>query len=176
MGPRCDVFGPLGSRIRALHPELWAVSFQSASALAAFCGKVALVQMSEVRYFVNEEPYPSQLYRIAPWPRVRANPSCMAVVFHQCRVNQRVNGVLAKKPTELVSNSRAILAKFENLSCPGNHEHASLLGGRAKSTQKWSYEMCQRLAAGIEQQVLQSLRTSCIPEQYAFLSFSRSWL
>ena len=106
MGPRCDVFGPLGSRNRVLRSDSWQAAYVTAAELAEFCGVVAELQMREGRFFVNEQPFPSQLYRVSPWPQVRAMPACLAVVFHQCRVNQQIQGKLVKKPTELVSNSR----------------------------------------------------------------------
>ena len=104
MAPRCDPFGPLGSRNRVLHPEAWQAAYATAGPLAAFCAQVAMLQMAEGRYFLVEQPYPSKLYEVAPWPDVRASPQCQRVVFHQCQVGLCIDGKPALKPTELVAN------------------------------------------------------------------------
>ena len=54
-----------------LHPETWEKSYLYASKLAAFCGQIALNQLEEGRHFLCEQPFPSRLYEVAPWPQVR---------------------------------------------------------------------------------------------------------
>ena len=158
MAPVCTPYGPLGNRNRVLHPEAWRKSLQNAEPLAAFCGRVAQLQLAKGRYFLTEQPYPSRLYLVAPWPEVRSHPRCFCVVFHQCMVQQSIDGLPVKKPTELVSNALPILQNFANLQCDGSHDHASLLGGRADAAKKWTYDMCSRIANGIEKLVRQLAR------------------
>ena len=153
MAPRCDPFGPLGSRNRVIHQAAWQRAYAQAAPLARFCGEIAQVQQSNGRYYVVEQPYPSSMYEVSPWPDIRTHSQCQRVVFHQCMVGQAVQGVPAKKPTELVANCPEVLQPFCNLQCDGQHEHASLLGSQAKGTQRWTPKMCRLLAYGIEQLV-----------------------
>ena len=102
--------------------------------------------------------YPSALYRVEPWPQVRMHETCLCVVFDQCMTGLTVAGMPARKRTELVSNAREVLEKFAHLRCDGTHAHADLLGGNARHAQKWPYNMCNRIAAGIEALVKQLMR------------------
>ena len=151
MGPICGPFGPLGSRNRVLHPETWERSYMYASKLAAFCGDIAIAQLEEGRHFLCEQPFPSKLYEVAPWPQVRQHPNCLRVVFDQCTVGQHINGILVKKPTELVSSHHILLKRFANHICQNDHEHQQLLGGLAKYAQRWPRKMCDMIAASIDE-------------------------
>ena len=153
MAPVCTPYGPLGNWNRTIHREAWESSYRRAAPLAAFCGRVAQHQLQHGLYYVAEQPYPSRLWQEQPWPQVRADDQSYRIVVHQCMLDQRVNGQLVKKPTELVSNSLHILQQFANLQCDGSHQHLSLLSGRAQPAQKWSYQMCDRIARGIERLV-----------------------
>ena len=146
MAPVCSPYGPVGMWNQQIHPEAWQRSVERAEPLAAFTGKVAALQIAEGRYFVNEQPFPSNLYRVVPWPEVRRHPTCLRVVFHQCMVGQCVAGQPAKKPTELVANHIELLKPFANLQCDGGHTHAQLVGGKASVAQRWPHEMCRRIA------------------------------
>ena len=149
MAPICTPFGPLGSRNRMLHPETWERSFVYASKLAEFCGCIALIQLEEGRHFLCEQPFPSKLYEVAPWPQVRQH--CLRVVFDQCTVGQCINGLPVKKPTELVATHHILLKRFANHICQNDHQHQQLLGGLAKYAQKWPRKMCDMIAASIEE-------------------------
>ena len=152
MSPICTPFGPLGHRNYILHRDAWCESFATAGPLANFCGKLALRQSQLGLFYVNEQPFPSSMYEIAPWPQVRARDDCHRVVFHQCKLGLQVNGLPCKKPTELTSNSTVILRQFAGLRCDSSHTHAILLGGNAHAARIWPHMMCSRLARGIELQ------------------------
>ena len=163
MGPRCDPFGPLGRWNRAVHPEGWARSYDEAAPLAEFCGRVALLQITKGRHFLCEQPQSSALFQEEPWPKVMQHHGTRRIVFHQCRVKQYVNGFLCKKATELVASSAILLQPFVGLTCQGGHTHAILTGGQATKAQRWSRNMCDRIAYGIQQlrkSLLKELRTS----------------
>ena len=163
MGPRCDPFGPLGRWNRAVHPEGWSRSYAEAAPLAEFCGRVALLQITKGRHFLCEQPQSSALFQEEPWPKVMQHHGTRRIVFHQCRVKQYVNGLLCKKATELVASSAILLQPFVGLTCQGDHVHAVLTGGQATKAQRWSKNMCDRIAYGIQQlrkSLLKELRTS----------------
>ncbi|CAE7308690.1 RE2, partial [Symbiodinium pilosum] len=134
MAPVCGPFGPLSHRNRIIHREAWEASMRKAVPLAAFCGRIAAFQDDHHRFYLIEQPYPSKLYEVDPWPAIRHRASCHRVIFHQCRVGQRIANLLVKKATELVANAPTLLKPFEGLKCPGDHEHANLLGGNATAS------------------------------------------
>lgn len=151
MAPICNPFGPLGGRNRVLHPETWERSYEYASKLASFCGQIAWTQLSEGRHFLCEQPFPSRLYEVAPWPQVRQHPNCLRVVFDQCTVGQHIHGVPVRKPTQLVATHYILLKRFANHICQNDHQHQQLLGGLAKHAQKWPRKMCDMIAASIDE-------------------------
>ena len=68
----------------------------------------------------------------------------------QCMVGQRnAHGELVKKATSLRANHELLLQPFRGLQCSGDHDHGSLLGGLAASTQAWTWDFCSRVASGI---------------------------
>ena len=172
MSPVCTPLKPAVSRCiggnaprdtnrAAVHPQEWERSMRNAAPLSAFCGKVAGHQLKQGRYYVVEQPYPSRMFFIEPWPAVRDDPRSFSVVFHQCMTGQRANGVFHKRPTELVSNALPILQKFSDLQCDESHRHTLAVPGQAETAMRWSYDMCQRLASGIESLITQLAKCNC---------------
>ena len=149
MGPICGPFGPLGNRNRVLHHEAWLEACKIAVPLAQFCGEVAMCQLEAGRHFIAEQPFPSNLYLIEPWPAIRRHPKCLRVVFDQCQVGQSVEGMPVKKPTELVATDETLLRRFCGKICRNEHQHIQLLGGKASATQKWTPMMCDMIATSI---------------------------
>ena len=149
MGPICGPFGPLGNRNRVLHHEAWLRACETAVPLAQFCGEIAMCQLEAGRHFLVEQPFPSNLYLIEPWPEIRRHPKCLRVVFDQCQVGQTSEGIPVKKPTELVATDETLLRRFSGKICRNEHQHIQLLGGKAAATQKWTTQMCDMIAASI---------------------------
>lgn len=83
VAPICGPFGPLRGRNRVLHHESWLKSCDIAVPLAMFCGVIADEQLSSGRHFLAEQPFPSKLYLVDPWPAKRSDPRCLRVVFDQ---------------------------------------------------------------------------------------------
>ena len=149
MGPICGPFGPLGNRNRVLHHEAWLRACETAVPLAQFCGEIARCQLEAGRHFLVEQPFPSNLYLIDPWPEIRKHPKCLRVIFDQCQVGQTSEGMPVKKPTELVATDEILLRRFSGKICHNEHQHIQLVGGRAAATQRWTPQMCNMIAASI---------------------------
>ena len=118
--------------------------------IAEFCGRIAALQQSHMRFFLCEHPFPSAVCEQQPWPAIRASPECCRVVLHQCQLGHAVNGVPVLKPTEMVANAKQLLLPFANLQCPGQHLHASTSSYAVTQADVWPPEMCKRVAVGIE--------------------------
>eukprot|EP00971_Amphidinium_carterae_P305886 6078867-Amphidinium_carterae.1 len=136
MGPTCAPFGGWSRLNQARSPEGWSRSFDQAAPHGALCGEIAGEQVLAGRAFACEQPASSKLWLLDPWPRVLTAPGVATVTFDQCRLGQSVDGLPARKPTTLVSNSPEILYLFEGLVCRGHHnQHADLAGGRCSACQ-----------------------------------------
>ncbi|CAE7041822.1 unnamed protein product, partial [Symbiodinium sp. KB8] len=90
-----------------------------AQSLAAFCGRVAEAQRAQSRYFLVEQPSPSNLFATPPWPTVCNDPGCYRVIYHQCQAAQPTAERLTKETIELVGNDVELLKPLSNLQCDG---------------------------------------------------------
>ena len=117
--------------------------------LAQYCGLIAWYQLNANRHFLVEQPFPSNLYLIEPWPDIRKHPRCLRVVFDQCQVGQTSGGYPVKKPTELLATDEILLRRFSGKICRNEHQHVQLVGGRAAATQGWTPQMCDMIEASI---------------------------
>ncbi|CAE7581720.1 RE1 [Symbiodinium sp. CCMP2592] len=122
------------------------------SQLAHFCGKVALHQLQQGRYFLVEQPFPSSLYLCPPWPQVRDKPDVLRVVFDQCMIDQESGRAPAQRRVELLANCAEVLTPFANLRCDEGHQHISSQSCNGPQARALPYHMCTRLAFGLEGQ------------------------
>ncbi|CAE7203568.1 RE1 [Symbiodinium sp. CCMP2592] len=123
----------------------------AAPSLANLTGAIAAEQSKQQRFFLIEQPYPSDLYNTHPWPAVREDSTSRRIVFHQCMTGQLLNGLPFKRPTELVANSATLLKPFENLGCDGLHVHAPMRGNAAVQPLRWPPAMRSRMAYAVQQ-------------------------
>lgn len=152
MAPRCDPFGPLGRWNRTIHPEGWTRSYRESAPLAKFCGEVALLQIQECRHFLCEQPQTSidALPRKAMAKNNGAPSNCQNHLPPMQSATVRQWTALSKS-NRPGGQLQEIVEPFEGLVCTGDHQHAVLTGGQASKAQKWSSEMCDRIAFGIQQ-------------------------
>lgn len=150
MGPTCKPFGKLANYNYWHNYEAWLKSYHEAAPHGRFCGEIALLQDSRHRYFVCENPKDSWLFAEAPWPDVMERPTTVQVIVDQCTMGLKTKeGLPAKKPTVLVSNSELLLRPFQSMRCKGNHEHGLLVGGRAAAAQVWPWNFANHMIEGI---------------------------
>ena len=149
MSPVCTPFGPRAYLNRTINQETYQRSYNEAVIHGRFCGNLALLQYKSGRYFVTEHPYPSLLFDEEIWRVVLQLPDTRRTVFDQCRTGLKGHdGLLAKKPTQLISNSEELLQPFCNLRCTGNHNHSDT-AGRTKALQKYTMNMAHKLIDGV---------------------------
>ena len=68
MAPTCTPFGPMSHLNYQINYDGWLRSYDLAAPHGRFCGRIALFQDEQRRYYLNEKPYQSQLYADPPWP------------------------------------------------------------------------------------------------------------
>ena len=102
MAPTCTPYGPWARFNSIVNHGAWLESHRDAQPVAWSCGKVALIQLTEGRYFLNEQPTGSLLYEEDPWPLALRHPSVVSVRFDQCMAGlTAINGLKVKKNTTL---------------------------------------------------------------------------
>ena len=156
MATICGPYGPMGQVNEHLYPKAWRRSLEIAMPLAMFCGQVALRQLEDGRDFFNEQPHPSKLYLVEPWPTVRQHPRTCMEVIDQCQTGARTRGWPHRKPTELWASDELILSEFRGLKCGalpemcnGKHLPGGRRGEDLSRAQVWPWPFAQRLANGI---------------------------
>ena len=151
MGPTCTPFGPWSNLNKVLHYDSWLKSYHNAAPHGRFCGRVALIQIRNGRFFVNEQPFPSNLYEEPPWSIVVKDPTVVHTVIHQCMTGQvGATGRPVKKPTGFVANHFLLLSFLFKFICDGSHEHDHLEGGIAtRAAQVYTWKLAAAIADGI---------------------------
>ena len=64
-----------------LHPDTMLRQYKYARNIAWVCGMVALIQLRKQLDFICEQPYPSSLYREAPWNEVMKYWNVVQVLY-----------------------------------------------------------------------------------------------
>eukprot|EP00969_Alexandrium_andersonii_P116738 5160870-Alexandrium_andersonii.AAC.1 len=57
---------------------------RTAGPIARLCGEVAALQLGHGRHFIQEQPHPSSLYEVTPWPAVLRGECVMSIVDDRC--------------------------------------------------------------------------------------------
>ena len=150
MAPTCKPFGRWAACNYWRNHDTWKASYDDAAPHGRLCGELALIQIEQHAFFVNEQPEGSRLYDEPPWPRVRAHPTVDSVVFDQCQLGLRDRkGGILRKATELVGNCPEVLRQFWGLRCPGRHQHVHIEGHNSQDAQIWPWRMAERIVQGI---------------------------
>ena len=109
MAPVCGPFGPLGRLNRSINPDRMRRACEEQAPLAHFCGRVALKQCQRGRHFIQEQPYPSDLYNEVPWPQVLSIPGVVQTVYDRCTkglcvISGQYKGFAIKKPSSMTAS------------------------------------------------------------------------
>eukprot|EP00969_Alexandrium_andersonii_P288237 12742960-Alexandrium_andersonii.AAC.1 len=57
---------------------------RAAGPIARLCGEVAGLQLERGRHLMQEQPHPSSLYEVTPWPSVLRDARAMSIVYGRC--------------------------------------------------------------------------------------------
>ena len=81
LAPICGPYGPRSHLNNHLYPETMAKKRKEAGPVAAFCGRVALLQLSRCLHYIVEQPHPSSLFEVIPWPTVHKDPRTCKEIY-----------------------------------------------------------------------------------------------
>ena len=169
MAPVCGPYGPMSNLNHHLHPETMDAREREVRPLASLCGKVALIQIKKGLYFIQEQPYPSRLYDVNPWPAVFAMPrtgihtkdhpahAVIQVVYDRCAVGLKVQsgrfkGMPIKKPSTMTANCTLLLRPFLTKKCkhlPDMHLPGDGHPRELREAQIWTWQEANLIISGI---------------------------
>ena len=129
---------------------------REARPVAAFCGRVALLQISRNLHYIVEQPYPSSLFEVQPWPKVLKDPRTSREIYHRCMHGLRVmrgpyKGLAIRKPSSMTASHPALVYYFRNKRCRELHEHLSMDGHPKElaEAQLWTWSEAKAIVNGI---------------------------
>ena len=169
MAPVCGPYGPMSNLNNFLHPETMQQKEREVRPLAILCGKVALVQIAKGLYFIQEQPHPSKLYQVHPWPKVLAlkrtglfapghpEHAVMQVKYDRCAAGLKVHtgrfkGMPMKKPSTMTANCPLLLRPFLSKQCkhnPGEHLSGDGHPRELREAQIWTWQEANLIISGI---------------------------
>ena len=150
MAPTCKPFGSWSHINRVANYNAWQASYDDAAPHGRFCGEIALLQLGKCRHFLNEQPYPSDLYYEEPWPEVLNHSNVLTQKWDRCMTGLVGSaGIPVKKTSEMVASHLALLQPFANKGCNGSHDHEWLSGSECANAQLWTWTEASLAATGI---------------------------
>ena len=150
MSPMCRAFGRHANINYQYNYEGWKRSYDISAPHGRFCGRIAMIQIKNGRFFINEQPDPSWLYLEFPWPLVTSHHTVLKEIVDQCMTGQTgPDGGLARKRTGFTANSPYLVKPLAKFKCDGSHEHESLDGGRSEKCKLWTWTLSKAVVDGI---------------------------
>eukprot|EP00435_Cladocopium_sp_Y103_P048141 s730_g14.t1 len=175
LAPPCRGYSKWGHLNRKINPEAGVESQKLSVPLARLSGDVAIEQLNNQRHFFVEQPHGSGLYQEPPWLKLK--DFMYTAVFDQCMTGLRMLKppfLPVRKSTECKASHPALLMFLQNLKCDGSHEHAHIgsWGSGSRHTVKssdmqvWPRELCERIAAGVVECLMQMHETNNIQSHF----------
>ena len=158
MAPECGPYGPMSNLNWHLYPETMRRKELAVRPLAHFCGKVAQLQLAKGLHFIQEQPHPSKLYGVLPWPTVIKDDRVGQVIYDRCAAGLKVpkgqhKGKFIKKPSSMTSSHPDLTYYFEGCQC--HHRQCQHLSGdghsiELKAAQVWTWKEASNIIRGVQ--------------------------
>ena len=155
MAPPCAAFfqWPQCNRLNPAARRTWLRTRVTGMRLAKLSADVARFQREHGHFFVVENPYGSEMWKLPFWESILNSRGCFAVKVQMCAAGLKDPldpNFYIQKDTWIVSNSQEILEPLEGLRCPGvsaNHCHRhNEQSRRSEQTQVCPQRFCEKLA------------------------------
>ena len=174
MAPACGPYGPLSHMNWHRYPDSMRKQEKDMRPVASFCGEVAIIQMDRSLHWLQEQPYPSDLYEVHPWPRALTYPHVCRIVYHRCACGLRVlsgphRGKFIKKPSSMTASDMLLIEPFRGRVCthhPDQHLNDIGHGEEHRDAQIWTWKESECIVQGIVN--LRKILSKCNDLTYAF--------
>eukprot|EP00969_Alexandrium_andersonii_P060976 2686939-Alexandrium_andersonii.AAC.1 len=86
--------------------------------------------------FVQEQPHPSSLYKVTPWPSVMRDECVVGIVHDRCMCGLRATsgqgrGKHIRKRSSMTASCTELPYPFRGRKCSGRHKHLVVEGRQA---------------------------------------------
>ena len=116
MAPTCRTLGPPSNVNYAINYDTWRAHYEEDLPHLTFCGHAACHQLAKHRHFLCEQPHPTWLWHVPPWPHIGQHPQVGVRIVHMCRLGLLgPNRLLVKKASEVIASAPELLTPFDNL-------------------------------------------------------------
>ena len=160
----CPPCGPFSAwqrmNYRVMKPEDIRRKLEDGIKHVAFALKLCKIQAEAGRKFVFEHPASATSWKLAIMEVLLHRSDVYRVEFDFCMMGMmsrdKEGEAPAKKPTTVMTNSKAIAEVLGKAKCDGRHRHVVLEGGRASACQvypeKFSRTLCRAYARELQQE------------------------
>ena len=162
--PPCTLFSRLQELNKFMYrdSEVWMAKFQDrmqqAKRYVKFCTTIYEYQRSKGRYFLHEHPWLATSWSLECIAKLEALDDVRKVQTHMCQfgMKSRTEGQGSElgpvlKPTGFLTNSVHIARELHK-TCPRDHKHVNLVGGRAAGAAIYPDGLCQAICRGLAAQ------------------------
>ena len=150
----CGPFSPL-QRLNPNGSATFEKRLQDGRTLMKFGLELAEIQLQEGRHVVLENPLPSAAWKEPEMEKFINENEVRSAVFDQCRFRLRsAEGMLHKKPTQMVCSGSKVADMLDGRRCMRDHDHAPVLGGVKVTARAGLYPraLASAIVRGIEGQ------------------------
>lgn len=139
-------------------------------AILHFCILICIYQIRCQRYFLLEQPRGAKSMITELMTLLLSMAGVFVIDFDQCCTGLVVesDGLPAKKPTSIVTNSPDMVEQFLPLLCEGDHPHGKLQGRDARNAQEFTPTLCKIVARGIRRSFRRGARRRARREKGVF--------
>ena len=125
-----------------------------------FCVVLYRDQLARGKHFLHEHPLGASSWKEGCIERLAGKPDVSTTVGHMCRCDMKVDdelGVkkLVMKPTRWLSSSEAMLRRLSS-KCQRDHEHGSLLNGKAAQAAVYPDRLCVHIWKGMRDTIIEN--------------------
>ncbi len=125
--------------------------------LDILCGNVAHDQLKKGLHFIQEQPHPSNLYHVHPWPLVLRIEGICQITYDRCACGLKVGfgphkGLFLKKPSSMTASHPELLKPFLGKDCkhrPDQHLSGDGHPKELSAAQVWTWIEAHCIIQGI---------------------------
>jgi len=122
-----------------------------------FCLELYQIQVDNGRYFLHEHPATATSWKDPKVQEFIKINNIESTVMHMCQYGMTStdkDGTVRPvyKPSKWISNSKAVLSRLTR-KCTRDHQHGSLLDGKAKHAAIYPPDLCLQILRGVRDQI-----------------------
>ena len=161
--PMCTWFSNLRAMFtRNMTKEKIEENLEKARMHLQFTFELYDMQVKAGRYFLHEHPFAASSWQEKCVVDFILRHDVYTAVSHMCRFGMtapRGDGTEGPvmKPTRWLTNAPCVADELEAMKCTKDHDHVTLLDGKAKAAQVYPPALCRTIVRGLSRQLRQDI-------------------